>query len=66
MSLHTTPKPGRGSIEVMLGRDAFHARLSRLYAFWHQEVLEKEDIDVAFIDLRFDSQIITREVSLSQ
>ncbi|MEM8484255.1 MAG: FtsQ-type POTRA domain-containing protein [Bacteroidota bacterium] len=66
ISLHTTPKPGRGSIEVLLGRDQFVEKLSKLYAFWHEAVLEKEDVDFASIDLRFDSQIITKEVRLSQ
>ncbi len=66
ISLHTTPKPGRGSIDVLLGRDQFVDKLSKLYAFWHEAVLEKEDVDFASIDLRFDSQIITKEVRLSQ
>lgn len=66
ISLHTAPKPGRGSIEVLLGRDQFVEKLSRLYAFWHEAVLEKEDVSFASIDLRFDSQIITKEVRLSQ
>ena len=66
VSLHTTPKPGRGSIAVLLGRDQFAEKLSKLYAFWHKAVLTKEDVDFASIDLRFDSQIITQEVRLSQ
>ncbi len=66
ISLHTTPKPGRGSIHVLLGRDQFHEKLSKLYAFWHEAVLNKEDVDFQTIDLRFDSQIITKEVRLSQ
>ena len=66
ISLHTTPKPGRGSIHVLLGRDQFVEKLSKLYAFWHEAVLAKEDVDFKTIDLRFDSQIITQEVRLSQ
>ncbi len=66
ISLHTTPKPGRGSIHVLLGRDQFQEKLSKLYAFWHEAVLNKEDVDFKTIDLRFDSQIITKEVRLSQ
>lgn len=66
ISLHTTPKPGRGSIRVQLGRDQFTEKLSKLYAFWHEAVLKKNDVDFASIDLRFDSQIITKEVRLSQ
>ena len=66
ISLHTTPKPGRGSIRVQLGRDQFTEKLSKLYAFWHEAVLRKDDVDFASIDLRFDSQIITKEVRLSQ
>lgn len=66
ISMFTTPKPGRGSIQVSLGRDHFDERLSRLYAFWHKAILAKEDVDFASIDLRFDSQIITQENRLSQ
>ncbi len=66
ISLHTAPKPGRGSIQVMLGRDQFVEKLSKLHAFWHEAVLNKQEVDFASIDLRFDSQIITKEVRLSQ
>ena len=66
ISMHTTPRPGRGSIHVMLGRDQFIEKLSRLYAFWHEAVLKKEDVTFTSLDLRFDSQIITKEVRLSQ
>lgn len=66
LNVQTSPKPGRGSIHVRLGRGAYLAKLSKLHAFWHQSVLEKKDVDFESIDLRFDSQIITREVALSQ
>ena len=66
ISLYTTPKPNRGSIHVILGRDQFVEKLSKLHAFWHEAVLQKEDVEFASIDLRFDSQIITKEVRLSQ
>ncbi len=66
INLHTAPKPGRGSIQVRLGRDKFLEKLSKLHAFWHEAVLKKDEVDFASIDLRFDSQIITKEVRLSQ
>jgi cell division protein FtsQ len=59
--LHTTPVGARGSIPVRLGRDGFAEKLARLRAFWHQAVLPQPDRNFASIDLRFDSQIVTRE-----
>ena len=64
--LHTAPKPGRGSIFVRLGHGAYEQKLSKLYAFWHQAVLPKHEYNIKTIDLRFNSQIITEEVRLSQ
>lgn len=66
LNMQTSPKPGRGSIHVRLGRGAYDAKFSKLHAFWHQSVLNKQDVDFESIDLRFDSQIITKEVALSQ
>jgi hypothetical protein len=66
MRMHTSPKPGRGSIQVRLGWGAYDVKLSKLHAFWHQAVLPHQDVDFESIDLRFDSQIITREVALQQ
>jgi cell division septal protein FtsQ len=65
ISLQTTPKPGRGAIQVRLGRGNYRSKLSKLHAFWHQAVLAREEIDFEMIDLRFDSQIVTREIQLS-
>ena len=59
--LHTTPVGARGSIAVWLGRDDFAEKLARLRAFWHQAVLPQPDQTFALIDLRFNSQIVTRE-----
>lgn len=57
-----TPAPGdRGSIPVRLGRRDFDAALRRLHAFWHQAVLPQPGTTFQQVDLRFDSQIITRE-----
>ena len=64
--LHTNPIPGRGSIDVRLGSGDYGNKLTRLHAFWHQTVLAKRDYNIKAIDLRFDSQIITNEVRLSQ
>ena len=66
IALYTTPKPGRGSIHVRLGHGDYEQKLDKLHAFWHQAVLVKQDVNIETIDLRFDSQIITREVRLSQ
>ena len=64
--LQTNPIPGRGSIDTRLGKDDFDKKLTRLHAFWHQTVLTRRDYNIKAIDLRFDSQIITNEVRLSQ
>lgn len=59
--LHTTPVGARSSIPVRLGRAGFAEKLARLRAFWHQAVLPQPDKNFALIDLRFNSQIVTRE-----
>ena len=64
--LETNPIPGRGSIDVRLGHENFAEKLSKLHAFWHQTVLTKREYNIQTIDLRFDSQIVTQEVRLSQ
>ncbi|MBX2818307.1 MAG: FtsQ-type POTRA domain-containing protein [Rhodothermaceae bacterium] len=64
--LETNPIPGRGSIDVRLGHENFAPKLSKLHAFWHQTVLTKREHNIQAIDLRFDSQIVTQEVRLSQ
>ena len=64
--LQTNPVPGRGSIDVRLGYDKYAQKLTKLHAFWHQAVLAKREYNIKSIDLRFDSQIITQEVRLSQ
>ncbi|MEZ4699777.1 MAG: FtsQ-type POTRA domain-containing protein [Rhodothermales bacterium] len=64
--LYTTPKPGRGAIQVGMGTGGFERKLSRLQAFWDQEVLAQREKHFEWIDLRFDSQIITRERTLTQ
>ena len=59
--LHTTPVGARGSIAVWLGHDDFAEKLARLRAFWHQAVLPQPGKTFTLIDLRFNSQIVTRE-----
>ncbi len=66
LQLYTAPKPGRGAIEVALGEGGYRDKLSRLHAFWEQAVLAQREKQFDWIDLRFDSQIITRERTLTQ
>jgi cell division septal protein FtsQ len=66
VELYTAPKPGRGAVHVGLGVGDYAAKLSRLRAFWNQELLAQREKHVEWIDLRFDSQIITRERTLTQ
>lgn len=63
ISLRTEPIHGRGSILVRLGRRDFADRLSYLKAFWREAVLTRPEISYEWIDLRFDSKIVTRETS---
>ncbi|MDX1740942.1 MAG: FtsQ-type POTRA domain-containing protein [Rhodothermales bacterium] len=57
---HTTVLDARGSIEVRMGRGDIRQQLVKLHAFWHQALLPDPDRRVRQIDLRFDSQIVTR------
>lgn len=59
--LHTTPLPDRGSVLVRIGAADYADRLRRLRAFWEQAVLTRPETQFRLIDLRFDSQIVTRE-----
>lgn len=61
--LYTTPAFGRDAIPVRLGRGPFARKLARLKAFWHQAVLTQPDKHFEQVDLRFDSQIVTREAA---
>lgn len=64
--LHTTPLDARGSIPVHLGRNGFAEKLDRLHAFWRQAVLPQPEQTFAWIDLRFNSQVVTQEQALTQ
>ncbi len=65
MELMTRPTTDHGAIRVMLGASDFPTRLHRLNAFWHQAVLPQPNTAFDRIDLRFDSQIVTREQKTS-
>lgn len=58
--LWTAPAPGREAFAVRLGTEQFPARFARLHAFWHQAILPQPDQQFRWIDLRFDSQIVTK------
>jgi hypothetical protein len=59
--LYTAPYPGHGTVHVRLGKDRFDSKFTALLAFWRQAVLPRPDADFSLIDLRIDSQVITRE-----
>lgn len=61
--LRTTPIAERGSIPVSLGREDFANRLARLHTFWHRAVLTQPEKTFTLIDLRYNSQVVTREGS---
>lgn len=59
--LHTRPTDRRDAIPVRLGHDRFSQRLDYLLTFWAQAVRPRPDTHFSLIDLRFDSQIVTKE-----
>jgi cell division protein FtsQ len=63
IALRTAPIHGQGSVVVRLGRREFDKKLRELSAFWDQAVVTRPDTKYEWIDLRFDSQIVTREAS---
>lgn len=63
VQLDTAPTPRGRTLTVRLGSTDLRARLERLRAFWEQVVLVRPDARFAWIDLRFDSQIVTSESS---
>lgn len=61
ITLHTAPAGTQASIEVRLGERGYIEKFRRLKAFWMQAVLSRPNRTFEAIDLRFDSQIVTRE-----
>ena len=61
LAMRTIPAAGRTPIYVRLGRREFANKFERLSAFWEQAVLSRPEMRFNLIDLRFDSQIVTRE-----
>lgn len=61
MELVTRPTTEHDAIRVRLGQSDFPTRLKRLHAFWNQAVLPQPQTKFSLIDLRFDSQIVTKE-----
>lgn len=59
--VRTLPTKSGETIPVRLGRDDFDARLIRMHTFWHRAVMAQPDKQFAMVDLRFNSQVVTRE-----
>lgn len=59
--LYTGSATTSGTVEVLLGKDRVEEKLDRLAAFWRQAVASQPGKRFQLIDLRFDSQIVTRE-----
>lgn len=59
--LRTSGSSAGQSLQVRLGRSGFKEKVHRLHAFWHQAVQTQPDTKFDMVDLRFDSQIVTRE-----
>ncbi len=65
LQLYTRPTPVHDAIRVEMGRDAFPRKMRRLQAFWKQAVQPRPSTQFSVIDLRFDSQIVTKETTSS-
>ena len=65
LRLYTRPTTAHDAIRVEVGRDAFPRKLRRLQAFWTQAVQPRPSTQFSAIDLRFDSQIVTKEETSS-
>ncbi len=63
ITLSTTVTPQGRTLQVRLGRAVSAERLVRLRAFWDQVVLARPNARFSWVDLRFDSQIVTNESS---
>lgn len=61
ITLYTPSAPQGSTIPVRLGRADYRAKMKRLRAFWEQAVLTRPERRFDGIDLRFSSQIVTRE-----
>jgi cell division protein FtsQ len=65
LRLYTRPTTAHAAIRVEMGRNAFPRKLQRLQAFWMQAVQPRPGTQFSVIDLRFDSQIVTKEANSS-
>jgi len=63
--MRTTATEKGESVHVRLGRGGFREKIVRMHAFWHQAMLAQPDRQFQLIDLRFDGQIVTREIESS-
>lgn len=61
ITLRTVSLPQQPSLRVYLGTEHYAQRLHLLYAFWMQAVLSRPGHQYDFVDLRYRSQIVTRE-----
>ncbi len=61
VTLYTPAGPQGTTIPVALGMSGYRERFRRLHAFWQQAVVTRPEKHFESIDLRFSSQIITRE-----
>lgn len=62
LGLRLTPAGRHQALPVRLGHTGFDFKLRELTAFWEREIVRRQDTDFRVIDLRFERQIVTREV----
>lgn len=58
---YTTPVGERGSVPIRLGKSGYDEKFALLGSFWHQAVLTQPHKTFQWIDLRYDSQVVTQE-----
>lgn len=63
ITLRTVALPDYPSLRVYLGTEHYAQRLHLLHAFWMQAILSRPGHSYDFVDLRYRSQIVTREPS---
>ncbi len=61
MWITTLPTTSGDTVPIRLGDRDFEQRLMRMHTFWHRAVVAQPDKQFALVDLRFDSQVVTRE-----
>jgi cell division protein FtsQ len=61
IEIRTTPIGSHESIPVLMGESDYESKFKLLEVFWEREILTHQEIEFASIDLRFASQVVTKQ-----